>query len=209
MVFRIPFYKVLERISNQPYYKAPENILGEFIGRSLGKHCAYYNEDRHLTQGCRVLKTHLEDLVRQGHLRDLVDEAGIREEQARLLHAPARLSHAPATPSPPPPLQQVDEPRVINMTHSKVNENDVCGKTQRVKHLQHVYQVQQKKPRTMVSFTEADLDMVQHPHNDALVITLKIRECQVRCILVDQGSSCDIMYVRCYKELCLHLDDLE
>ncbi|XP_028107287.1 uncharacterized protein LOC114306269 [Camellia sinensis] len=61
----------------------------------------------------------------------------------------------------------------------------------------------------MVSFTEVDLDMVQHLHNDALVITLKIGDYQIRRILVDQGSSCDIMYVRCYKKLGLHLDDME
>lgn len=61
----------------------------------------------------------------------------------------------------------------------------------------------------MISFTEEDLDMVQHPHNDALVVTLKIKDCQVRCILIDQGSFCDIIYVRCCKELSLHKDDLE
>ena len=60
-----------------------------------------------------------------------------------------------------------------------------------------------------MSFTEDDLEMVQYPHNDALVISLQIGECQVKRILIDQGSSCDIMYVRCYKELGLHPDDIE
>ncbi|XP_028106197.1 uncharacterized protein LOC114305330 [Camellia sinensis] len=140
-VFRIPVYKVVERIKNQLYYRAPEKILGEFMGRSLGKHCAYHNEDGHLTQGCRTLKTHLEDLVRQGHLRDLVDESRTKEEQTRL---PQALT---APPSPLPP-QLADGSRVINVIHSKVNENEVRGETQRVKHLQHMYQVQQKEPRT-------------------------------------------------------------
>lgn len=63
-VFRIPIYKVLEKIRNQPYYKASEKIPGKFMTRSLGKHCAYHNKDGHLTQGYRALKTHLEDLVR-------------------------------------------------------------------------------------------------------------------------------------------------
>ncbi|XP_028117970.1 uncharacterized protein LOC114315568 [Camellia sinensis] len=104
------------------------------MGRSLRKHCAYHNEDGHLTQGCRALKAHLEDLARQGHSRDVVYKARTREEQARLPQAPATL--------PPPALQlQVDGPRVINAIHSKVNENE-------------------------------------HPHNDALVISLKIGECQ-------------------------------
>ncbi|XP_028065211.1 uncharacterized protein LOC114268276 [Camellia sinensis] len=178
------------------------------MGRSLGKHYAYHNEDGHLTQGCRDLKAHLEDLVRQGHLRDLVDEAKTKEKQIR-------LPQAPAAPPPPPSPQQANGPRVINAIHSRVNETEVRGKTQRVRHLQHVYQVQQKKSRTneyqgpMVSFTEANLDMVQHPHNDALVIILKIENYQVRRILVNQGSSCDIMYVRYYKELDLHSDDLK
>lgn len=60
-----------------------------------------------------------------------------------------------------------------------------------------------------MSFTEADLEMVQHPHNDALVVSLQVGECQVKRILIDQGSSCDIMYARCYKELGLHPDDME
>ena len=51
--------------------------------------------------------------------------------------------------------------------------------------------------------------MVQPPYNDALVVSLQVGECQVKRNLIDQGSSCDIMYVRCYKELGLHPDDLE
>ena len=53
------------------------------MGRNVGRRCAYHNEEGHPTQGCRALKEHLEDLVRQGHLRDLIDEARTREEQAR------------------------------------------------------------------------------------------------------------------------------
>ncbi|XP_028066998.1 uncharacterized protein LOC114269846 [Camellia sinensis] len=158
--------------------------------RSLGKHCAHHNEDGHLTQGCRALKTHLEDLVRQGHLRDLLDKARTREEQAR-------LSQALTVPPSLAPQPQEDGSRVINVIHSKVNENEV----------------QQKRPRVdegpMVFFTETDLDMVQHPDNEALVISLKIEECQIRRILVDQGSFYDIMYVRRYKELGHYQDDLE
>ena len=107
------------------------------MGRSLGKHCAYHNEDGHITQRCRALKAHLEDLVRQGQLRDLVDETKTKEEQAR-------LPQAPTAPPPPAPQPQVGGPRVINVIHSKFNENEIRGETQKVKHLQHVYQVRQK-----------------------------------------------------------------
>ncbi|XP_028071742.1 uncharacterized protein LOC114274071 [Camellia sinensis] len=48
-IFRIPIYKVLERIKNQPYYRALEKIPSELMRRNIGKHCAYHNEDGHLT----------------------------------------------------------------------------------------------------------------------------------------------------------------
>ena len=112
-----------------------------------------------MTQGCRALKAYLEDLIRQGHLRDLVDETKTREEQARLPQAPA----APPSPAPQP---QAGGPRVINVIHLKANENEIRGESQKVKYLQHVYQVRQKRPRAdecqgpVVSFTEDDLEMV-------------------------------------------------
>ena len=112
------------------------------------------------------MKTHLEDLVRQGHLRDLVNEASIREEQARL---PQATTASPTLAQQP----QAGGPRVINVLHSKVSENEIRGETQKVKHLQHVYLVGEKRHRAEerqgpeVPFSEADLEMVQHPHNDA------------------------------------------
>ncbi|XP_028054677.1 uncharacterized protein LOC114258869 [Camellia sinensis] len=63
-IFWIPIYMVLERIRNQPYYRALKKVPDEFMGRSTRKHCAYHNKDGHMTQGCRALKSHLEDLVR-------------------------------------------------------------------------------------------------------------------------------------------------
>ena len=79
-VFKISVNKVVERIRNQTYYKAPEKIPGEFMRRSLGKHYVYNNEDGHFTQGQRALKTQWEDLVRQGHRRELINEAKTREQ---------------------------------------------------------------------------------------------------------------------------------
>ena len=133
----------------------PARAPGEFMGRNVGRRCAYHNEEGHPTQGCRALKAHLEDLVRQGLLRDLVDETRTREEQAR-------LPQAPAAPPPPAQLPQAGEPRVVNVIHSRVDENEVRGETQRVRHLQHVYQVGEKRHRPkecqgpIIAFTEAD-----------------------------------------------------
>ena len=46
------------------------------------------------------------------------------------------------------------------------------------------------------------------PHDDALVVTLRIGGFDVKRVLVDQGSAVEIMYPDLYKELNLKSEDL-
>ncbi|XP_023880576.1 uncharacterized protein LOC111992960 [Quercus suber] len=46
------------------------------------------------------------------------------------------------------------------------------------------------------------------PHDDALVVSLKIRGYDVKRVMVDQGSGVEIMYLDLYKGLNLKLEDL-
>ena len=38
--------------------------------------CSYHQENGHLTENYRMLKQHLEDLVKEGHLREYVEKIG-------------------------------------------------------------------------------------------------------------------------------------
>ena len=55
-------------------------------------------------------------------------------------------------------------------------------------------------------FNEDKVGTLQ-PHNDALVVTLKIREYDVKKVLGDQGSGAEIMYLNLYKGLKLKPKD--
>ena len=46
------------------------------------------------------------------------------------------------------------------------------------------------------------------PHNDALVVTLRIGGYDVKMVMVDQGSRAEIMYPDLYRGLNLKLKDL-
>ena len=50
-----------------------------------------------------------------------------------------------------------------------------------------------------VTFTDADSRGVHHPHNDALVVTMNVANHTVRRILVDNGSSVDILFWDAFK----------
>ena len=45
-----------------------------------------------------------------------------------------------------------------------------------------------------ITFTDEDVGRVHHPHDDAIIITLLIAGYTTRKVLVDNGSSADIIY---------------
>ena len=59
-----------------------------------------------------------------------------------------------------------------------------------------------------LGFLEADKVGTFQPHNDALVITLRIGGFDVKRVMVDQGSGAEIMYPDLYKGLSLKPKDL-
>ena len=53
----------------------------------------------------------------------------------------------------------------------------------------------------MLGFSDEDKGGTIQPHDDALVITLRIGGYDVKRVLVDQGSAVEIMYHDLYKDL--------
>ncbi|XP_030923011.1 uncharacterized protein LOC115949885 [Quercus lobata] len=60
-----------------------------------------------------------------------------------------------------------------------------------------------------LGFSNEDKVGTYQPHNDALVVTLRIGGYDVKKVFVDQGSGDEIMYLDLYKELNLKPEDLE
>ena len=60
----------------------------------------------------------------------------------------------------------------------------------------------------MLSFTDADKLGTIQPHDDALVVTLRIGGYDVKRVMIDQGSAADIMYPDLYKGLGLKPENL-
>ncbi|XP_075645128.1 uncharacterized protein LOC142616129 [Castanea sativa] len=60
----------------------------------------------------------------------------------------------------------------------------------------------------ILGFLEEDKIRIVQPHDDALVVTLRIGGYDVRRVMVNQGSGVDIMYPDLFKRLNLKLEDL-
>jgi len=70
-----------------------------------------------------------------------------------------------------------------------------------------------KKSRVLeqpiIGFSEEDLLGMIQPHDDALVVTLRIAGFDVNRVMIDQGSEVEIMFPDLFKGLGLRLKDLD
>ena len=66
------FQQKLERIKNEPYFRWSGKMDGDLASRNQSLYCTYHKEKGHTTEQCRVLKDHLEQLIKAGHLKEFV-----------------------------------------------------------------------------------------------------------------------------------------
>ena len=59
-----------------------------------------------------------------------------------------------------------------------------------------------------ITFTDEDAERVHHPYNDSIVITLLIANYMIRRVLMDNGSSADILYYLAFQQMRFGRDQL-
>ena len=187
--FKQPIYRLLPFIKDKPYFKWPTKMPGDPATREGKPYCSYHRERGHLTEQCRAYKYHLEQLVKNGHLRQYIDETKSSHQN---IEAPK------ATIKDSAPIG------IINVIHYGTTSHDQRGEIRRAAHLREVFQIGdsaqrapiplKKESAEQIVFTNQDLERVQLPHSDALVVTLRIGEFDVKRVLIDPGSSVEIMY---------------
>ena len=62
-VFREPVQQVLEKIKNEPFFKWPDKMVGEPMKCNYNIYFHYHQDHGHITENCRNLWDHLDQLV--------------------------------------------------------------------------------------------------------------------------------------------------
>ncbi|KAK3023124.1 hypothetical protein RJ639_042713 [Escallonia herrerae] len=143
--------------------------------RDTQLYCHFHKDHGHTTEECKVLQREIENLIAKGYLKQFIKT---NQPQNRGRNPPRRANEAP--PKDPP---------VINTISGGPSAGGDCLKA----YARQVNLTQRPPERARapasLEFNDSDLEGVSLPHDDALVITLRIDAFQVKRILVDTGSA--------------------
>ena len=64
-------------------------------------------------------------------------------------------------------------------------------------------------PDTSITFSDSDLEGCQHPHDDPLVVHVVVANKTVHRVLVDNGSSADIIFASAFDKMGIGREKLE
>ena len=189
--------QVLMQIKDDPSLKWQEKMKGDPNKRNQNKYCRFHRDHEHDTDECFDLKQQIENLIRQGKLRNFLG----RDYKDEKLKTKVEESSRPS----------LGEIRMI-VGGGSIGQSSRSRKT----YLKVVQDIQLSgwSPKMRISeeqaitFTNEDASRIHHPRDDAIVITLIIADYLTRRVLVDNGSSADILYYPSFQQMNLRRDQL-
>ncbi|XP_030939490.1 uncharacterized protein LOC115964291 [Quercus lobata] len=175
-------------------------MAGDFSKRNQNLYYHYHQDHGHTTEDCKNLWNHLDQLVREGKLRHLLHHSSGHLGQAVqepwkdvslrppmgtihiILAAPGRTGSFPSG--------------VLFVARLPTKDNERESKRPK------------KGNSLMLGFLDEDKGGTIQPHDDALVVTLRIGGFDVKRVLVDPGSAVEVMCPDLYRRLNLKPEDL-
>ncbi|KAL8131254.1 hypothetical protein AgCh_007253 [Apium graveolens] len=160
-----PRADILREVKGKPFYYPPKPLLASPENRARDKHCGYHGDHGHTTENCFSLKMFIEDQIKKGNMNQYLQRGSNDKDRS-----PGRGKNVvnvifEGTASPP---------------QSPNPENDVM-----------MIQSLDNEP---IYFSYFDYEGLDSDHNLALVVTLDVVNNEVKRILVDNGSSTNIVF---------------
>ncbi|XP_070007276.1 uncharacterized protein [Nicotiana sylvestris] len=137
---------------------------------------------------CRLLQSEVDHILKQGYLTKLFSEKGKQ----------AYMKNRQEPPKPTSPKRTVNiisgGEEINGMTYTAANKVSKVTITHG-KRIRHVLEEES------ITFDDVDADDVLTPHNDALIISLFVHDTNMKRVLIDPGSSVNIILLRVLNEM--------
>ena len=168
------------------------------------RYCEFHRDHGNRTDDCIQLRKEIEYLIRRGYLCRFIASEG--QDQAQ--------PPPPWQPTPTQHQQPLGEIHVISGGFAGGGESSSARKAHlRSIRSREVMEVQavSKLPRldTAITLSDSDLEGCQHPHDDPLVIRAVVVNKTIHRVLVDNGSSTDIIFASAFDKMSIGREKLE
>ncbi|XP_034706262.1 uncharacterized protein LOC117929923 [Vitis riparia] len=205
----ISYEKLLPMIQDLSDFRWPGPLRADPAQRDHSKKCAYHKEHDHTTEACRSLHYLVEKLIKARHLKQyLRSDARVRDTSRNHNLGTPRIPAAPKA--------------VINYIHGGPLDEEYDSKRKRQRLLwatsvcEHVNSIRPGiaggGPRPIdgtIIFPLVDPTRILQPHRDALILSLGMGDFDVRRILIDPGSSADLLQASVISHMGRDLSSLE
>ena len=196
--------QVLREVQNEKFLRWPSQMRLNQAKRDNTKYCEFHRDHGHRTDDYIQLRKEIEYLIRCGHLHRYVASEG--EDQVQ----------------PPPPRQPTPAQHQLPLGEIHVISGGFVGgeesSSARKAHLRSIrsgetleIQAVFKLPRldTTIAFSDSDMEGFQHPHDDPLVIKAVVANKTIHRVLIDNGSSADIIFASAFDKIGIEREKLE
>ncbi|XP_070038283.1 uncharacterized protein [Nicotiana tomentosiformis] len=175
-----------------PKVKWPQKMRSDSSTRKSDALYEFHQERGHKTEDCIALRQEVLNMLHQGHLKELLSDRG------RTHFSRGREQHQGALklPSPTRTIQMI----IGGGDDISINSINFAT-THKLKH--SISHERYDELEESIIFDKSDTHDLVFPHYDALVITLRILDTDVRRNMVDDGSGAYIIHPRVLAQIKL------
>ncbi|KAK9714578.1 hypothetical protein RND81_06G105000 [Saponaria officinalis] len=178
-----------------PTVRWPKKSSNPNAKKDTSKFCDFHNDVGHNTYDCIALRNEVAYLVKHGLLDDLIKNHDYRSP---------RTKRQQENQAPPPPIHEVKfitgGSEICGLNHSAAKriakEAKLKPPTPQVRNI------------TPITFDDSDLQDIPDLHHDGLVISIQIGTARVRRVLVDGGSSVNLIMADVLKAMSIDEDQI-
>ena len=177
--------------------------------RDTSKHCRYHNGYGHTTDECISLKDAIEQLIRDGHLAEYKQKKRPESDGDASHQKNRKVAEGGSGGSK---HSEAPVRNVVNTISGGIHMHKTPhSRKQIMRSIMCMHYTSVKRSHedihAPITFTHDELKPVEY--DEPMVITARIGEIDVRRVLVDQGSSSDILYFHAFEHLGIPLSALK
>ncbi|RDX82835.1 hypothetical protein CR513_36329, partial [Mucuna pruriens] len=193
--------QIMHEICHTSLLDYPPEARGKVIGKERNSWCDFHRAFGHTTEDCWGLKTQIEGLVQSGHLDRYVQRSASRDKEEIHLVRPGRVRGREAdrvrrTPIHRGTISTISGDRTVDSWEgpARAGVGMTDGRVQTILTGANATPLGKRAMTPAITFDDRDMRGWAPCQDEPMVISMGVAGYKVERVLIDQGSSANILY---------------